>query len=154
MPCMYSNNGDLATTGSSYKTATAIESIAGLRPSIYEFTLGADGAPNSTDCTIVGLLQAWTTSFGTNTSWTPYPLDPGYQNAKVSAGINFTGEPTYTSSAYVWGPMGINQRATYRWVAAPGGQLVMVGTATTGLGFQVKSTNYTGQTDCIIYHQE
>ena len=154
MPCLYANNGNQATTTSSNKTATSIASIAGLRPAIYEFTIGADGAPNATDCSIVFTFQLWTTSAGTSTAFTPFPLDVGYQAAKSSCGINHTAEPTYTAAATLWGPMGINQRATYRWVAAPGSQLVLVGTATTGAGMQCKSTNYAGQTDVVIYTQE
>lgn len=154
MAARYSDNGNQATTTIANKTATSIASIAGLRPYIYEFTVGADGAPNSTDCSIVFTLQAWTTAAGTSSAFVPYPLDPGYQAAKAAAGINFTVEPTYTAAATYWGPMGINQRATYRWVAAPGSELVLVGTAVTGAGMQVKSTNYAGQTDVILYHGE
>lgn len=154
MSTRYADNGNQATTTSSNKTATSLQSIAGLRPYVYEFTMGADGAPNSTDCSIVFTLQLWASSAGTSTSFTPFPLDVGYQAAKASCGINFTGEPTYTAGSTLWGPMGINQRATYRWVAAPGSELVQVGTATTGCGMQVKSTNYGGQTDVILYHGE
>jgi hypothetical protein len=154
MPCQYADPGNLATTATTLKTAVLVGSIAGLRPSVFEFSLGADGAPNATDCSIVGVLQLWTTSAGTTTAVTPTPLDPGYQAAKASAGSNATGEPTYTAGSIPWGPMGINQRATYRWVAAPNGLITLVGTATTGIGMQVKSTNYASQTDCTIFHQE
>ena len=153
MPCQYSDSGNQATTTSANKTATVLTSVAGLRPRIFEFTIGADGAPNATDTSIVFTLQAFTVA-GTTTAVTPYPLDVGYQAAKAAAGSNATVEPTYTAGSLFWGPMGINQRATYRWVAAPNGLLVLIGTAANGAGMQCKSANYGGQTDCVIYHEE
>ena len=154
MACTYQDAGNQATTTSGNKTATSLASIAGLRPAIYEFTIGAAGPPNSTDCDILYTLQSWTTSAGTSTAFTPYPTDPGFQAAKAACGTNFTAEPTYTANAYLWGPMGINQRATYRWVAAPGMLLTLVGTATTGAGMEVQSPNYATQTNATLYHQE
>jgi hypothetical protein len=152
MPVMYSDSGNQATTSTSNKTATSLQSIAGLRPEIYEFTIGAASAPNSTDCTINGTLQASTTA-GTSTAFTPFALDPKYSAASAICGINFTVEPTYTAGSTYW-VMGINQRATYRWVAAPGGNIAIVGTANNGVGMQVVSTNYSGQTDVQFFHME
>lgn len=153
MPCQYSIPGNQATTTSSNKTATTLVSVAGLRPKLYEFSIGADGAPNATDCSIVATLQLFTVA-GTVTSVTPQPLDIGYQAAKAAGGSNATVEPTYTANLIPWGPMGFNQRATYRWVAAPNGIVTLVGTAANGVGMQVKSTNYGGQADCQFYHEE
>ena len=154
MACRYSSSGNQGTVTSSNKTATAVISIAGLRPAIYGFTIGADGAPNSTDCSMVWTLQAQTT-VGTATSVTPYPLDPGYQASKLaSAQSNYTIEPTYTAGATPWGPMGINQRASFQIWLPPGGETFLVGTASNGAGMQVKSTNYGGQADAVLYTQE
>lgn len=157
MACRYHDANNLVTTSGTNKTATSLQSIAGLRPFLDEFTMGADGAPNSTDCSIVFTLQLWTTSAGTagNAYAAGIATDPGFQAAKTTQGGNFSAEPTYTASALMWGPMGINQRATYRWTAMqPSGVVTLVGTATTGVGMQVKSTNYAGQTDVAFYHQE
>jgi hypothetical protein len=38
----------------------------------------------------------------------------------------------------------VNSRASYRWVAAPGGELVVPATDVTGLGLRAKSAAYTG----------
>lgn len=154
MACRYVTTGNQGTTSSSNKTATSIISIAGLRPLIYGFTVGADGAPNATDCSMVYTLQVSTTA-GTATAVTPFPLDPGYQASKLASGnSNFTIEPTYTAGSTLWGPIGINQRASFQIWLPPGGEYYLVGTANAGAGMQVKSTNYTGQTDCLIYSQE
>lgn len=149
----YTTSGNQATVTSSNKTATLLTSIAGLRPAIYGFTIGADGAPNSTDCSMVWQLQASTVA-GTTTAITPYPLDPGYQAAKAIGGSNATIEPTYTASAIPWGPMGINQRASFQIWLPPGGEIYLVGTASAGMGMQVLSTNYGGKADCVFNHQE
>jgi hypothetical protein len=152
MACKYAEAGNQATVASSLKTATTLISVAGLRPRLYEFTIGADGAPNATDCSMVWQLQLCSTA-GTVTSVTPQPLDVCYQAAKSGAGSNATVEPTYTAGLIPF-LMGINQRATYRWVAAPGSEIVLVGTASNGIGMQVKSTNYAGQADCVLMHEE
>ena len=36
----------------------------------------------------------------------------------------------------------VNQRASYRWVAAPGGELVVPATNVAGLGFRAKAPAY------------
>lgn len=153
MSCRYSVSGNQATTTSSNKTATGLTSIAGLRPQIYGFTIGADGAPNSTDCSMVWTLQLYTAA-GTTTAATPTPLDPGYQAAKAAGISNATIEPTYTAGSTPWGPMGINQRASFQIWLPPGGEIALVGTASNGIGMQVKSTNYGGQSDCVLYELE
>jgi len=151
MSCYYAESGNVAAVSSSNQTGLGLTSIAGLRPSVYEFEIGPESAPNATDCSCVATLQL-NTAAGTSTSVTPTPLDPGYQAAKCSAGSAHTIEPTYTT--VVWGPYGINQRASYRWVAAPGSEITIVGTASNGIGMQIKSSNYTGKEDIIFLHRE
>lgn len=153
MACQYFDSGNQATCTSTNKTAISLISIAGLRPKIYGWLVGADGAPNSTDCSIVYTLQIQTT-VGTGSAVTPQPLDPGYQAAKCAANSNFTVEPTYTAGALPWGPIGLNQRASQQLWTPPNGPIVLVGTASAGAGIQVKSTNYGGQVDCGLYHEE
>lgn len=152
MATMYSEAGFFATLGGTAKTAIVLTSIAGLRPSLYEYMIGPASAPNATDCSVTYILQLFTAA-GTTTSVTPQPLDIGYQAAKALAGSNATVEPTYTAGLVV-DAMGINQRASYRWVASPGGAITLVGTASNGIGMQVASSNYTGQEDVVFKHQE
>ncbi len=50
---------------------------------------------------------------------------------------------TYTATNYPW-YVGVNQRASYRWVAAPGSEIVSPATSSAGVGLRVRSPAYTG----------
>jgi hypothetical protein len=73
------------------------------------------------------------TAAGTSTAVVPQPLDPADATTEMDAGENHTIEPTYTAAAILL-QIPLNQRATFRWVAAPGGELVAPATASNGLG--------------------
>ena len=61
----------------------------------------------------------------------------------AALGISFAIAPTYTANTILWSA-GVNQRATYRWVAAPGSELLIPATASNGIGVAAKSAAYTG----------
>jgi hypothetical protein len=96
-------------------------------------------------------LQRSTTT-GTTTAVVAAPLDPDDPAATTTAGQNATADPTYTAATEII-DLPLNQRASYRWVAAPGGEIVVPATANNGLGFQVLSTGggYTGTAD-VSFH--
>jgi hypothetical protein len=73
------------------------------------------------------------TAAGTSTAVTPQPLDPADAATEMDAGENHSAEPTYTAGAILL-HVPLNQRATFRWVAAPGGELVAPATASSGIG--------------------
>lgn len=75
------------------------------------------------------------TTTGTRTTVTPQSLDPADAACVATAGENHTVEPTYTAGAILLN-VALNQRATFRWVAAPGGELVIPATANNGIGIQ------------------
>jgi hypothetical protein len=77
-------------------------------------------------------LQRYTAA-GTSTSVTPQALDSGDPAATATAGVNHSAEPTYTSNAVLL-RLATNQRATFRWVAAPGYELKLPATAANGVG--------------------
>ena len=93
------------------------------------------------------------TANGTGTAVTPVALDPADAAAASTANANYTAEPTVTASSsgfYV----GINQRASYRWVAAPGSELVAPATANNGFTVRVRSGGYTGTATAEALFQE
>lgn len=145
------------TTSSSNKTVGRVSSATTIRPRIYEFTIGTDLGASAADNIITWTLQTGSAN-GTDTSVTPFVIDPGDPAALAAGGSNATVEPTYTAASLLFGPMGINQRATYRWVAPPDGELVLAavgtGTARFFAGMQVKSVGYTGQCDMDLKYAE
>jgi hypothetical protein len=72
---------------------------------------------------------------GTATAVTPALLDPADAAALADCHENFTAEPTTYDSVSVLA-IAVNQRASFRWVAAPGGEIVTAATASIGAGIR------------------
>lgn len=121
---------DTNTAGTSILGLTSASTV---RPKIYDLVVGSDATPADNAAEYV--LQRYTAA-GTATSVTPKALDPGDPAALASAGEAHTVEPTYTADAIMlqWAQ---NQRATFRWVAAPMGEIILPSTAANGVGLQV-----------------
>lgn len=102
------------------------------RGKVYDYTLGSEATP--ADAAILFVLQRFTAA-GTTTAVTPQPLDPADAASAAAGGQNATVEPTYTANQ-ILAKVALNQRATYRWVAAPGSELVYPATNASGIGIQ------------------
>lgn len=102
---------------------------ATLRPAIYEFTFGSSGSPANQAASV--LFQRSTT-VGASTGFTPVALDPANPAATTTAGFTYTTGPTLTANAYLY-RFGINQQATFRWIAATGSEMVMPTTSANGI---------------------
>lgn len=133
----YSIDGQDANTAAT--TILGLTSAATVRPKIYDLSLGSDATP--ADMAAEYVLQRYTAA-GTSTAVTPQALDSGDPASLASAGEAHTVEPTYTANAILL-QFALNQRATYRWVAAPGGEIVLPATAANGVGLQVISVSGT-----------
>ena len=122
--------------GSTDATALTIASQSTVhRNSIYEISFGNIGAPADlvTVYTVARITAATTESAGS--AVTPSLLDLA-DRASQSKGLeNCTTEPTYTSNQELL-EIPLNHRATFRWVAAPGGELITVATDKFGAGFK------------------
>jgi hypothetical protein len=94
------------------------------------------------------------TADGTGSAITPNALDPADAAAAGTAKANYTVEPTVTANSSVF-YVGVNQRASYRWVAAPGSELVYPATANNGLVGRARSGGYTGTATmkCLVEEQ-
>ena len=127
----YSTDGQDTNTANT--TILGLIGSAAIRPSIYDLVMGSDATPADNAAEYV--LQRTTTA-GTSTAVTPRPLDPLTVAATATAGEAHSAEPTYTANIILlqWAQ---NQRATFRWVAAPGGELVIAATAANGIGLRV-----------------
>jgi hypothetical protein len=135
--------GTQQAVSTSYKTLLAILAASATslqRIRCHEFVFGTDGTPADN-------VMTWDVSRvsadGTSTSVTPNKIDPADGAFLGVATANHTVEPTVTAASSLWGS-GMNQRATHRWVAFPGQELVVPATAAAGLAFRVKSPGYTG----------
>ena len=144
MPNYSLNNamaGTMQATTSSYKTLLqASAATSGLRRfKLYDVMFGTLGTP--ADQTYEFDISR-TTTITTGTAATVFPLDPADGVASTQGVVNFTVEPTYTATpADSLFNLGINQRASYRWVAAPGSELVCPAVNVNGLGLRTSSAS-------------
>ena len=146
----YSSDGQDTNTAATTLLAVG-QGTATRRLKIYDLVLGSDATPADNAAEYV--LQRYTAS-GTSTAVTPQLLDPGDPAVTAIAGEAHSGEPTYTANAILlqWAQ---NQRATFRWVAAPGGEIIVPATNSNGLGIQVISIGGSAvNTNACIHHEE
>jgi len=148
----YAITGTQATVSGSYKSVLSIAATTGAlrRGKVYDLLIGTNGTPAD------NYLQ-WDisrmTAVGTATSVTPQALDPADVAALGTAANNYTAEPTVTANSSLLN-VGVNQRASYRWVAAPGSELVFPATANNGLALRTLSGGYTGSATGDYMYEE
>ena len=130
--------------------ATTDNNCIARRGKIYDVLVGTDGTPADN-------FMTWdisrSTTTGTGAAGNMRPLDPADVASSASAGIDFSSEPTITSSSSVFS-VGVNQRASYRWVAAPGGELLYPATNDNGLALRALSGGYTGTATGTVHVDE
>jgi hypothetical protein len=81
-------------------------------------------------------------------------LDPADATMASFAIVNSSAElATYTAGTDPF-YIGVNQRASYRWVAAPGSEIVMPATSSAALGIRSRSGGYTGTSTITCMFQE
>lgn len=107
------------------------------RNKTYDLMVGSEASP--ADNAFLYLVQRITTA-GTSTAVTPSPIDPADAASGMTAGQNDTIEPTYTAGLVML-RIPVNQRATFRWVAGQGAELVVPATASNGLGIQTPTSS-------------
>jgi hypothetical protein len=136
-----------------YKTVLSIYSSSGTavkRGKVYDVLVGVDGTPADN-------AMRWDisrqTAAGTATSVTPLPLDPADTACLSVSTANSTAEPTITANSSVFN-VAVNQRASFRWVAAPGSELVYPATNLAGFALRANSPAYTGTVTGDMYFQE
>lgn len=142
---------NLTTT---YKTLMSLTAATGAttlrRAYIYDAMFGADGTP--ADNVITYKMDRQST-VGTGTSATGTGLDAADAASLITGNVNSTIEPTVTANTQLI-EIPMNQRASYRWVAAPGGELIVPATNTTGIGARAKSPAYTSTVAATLHWWE
>ena len=149
MPHRFSGYGSAAV--GTDKTVLALLSGTTVRPCLYEFTLGSSSSP--ADVATLFLLGRFTAVGTEGSGFTPVPLDSADAPAAADYAVAHSGPPTYTASAHLWG-CSLNQRATFRWVANPGGEHIAPATANNGIGLYSSSSGATPTYQCSMYHFE
>lgn len=110
------------------------------RGKIYDILIGTNGTPadNYIEWAVQRITSPSTSALGTAVSLDL--ADTGFASGVV---VNSTTAPTVSSSLYTF-YVGVNQRASYRWVAAPGSEMVWPATSSAGFVLQARSNAYTG----------
>lgn len=137
----------LQAIASTYKTLLNLSSSATVRRiRIHEFVFGTVGTPADN---AMQFDVSRTTTIGTGTAGVITPIDPADAAALSVSTINTTVEPTVTANSSLW-MAGFNQRATHRWVAYPGQELVVPATSAAGIAFRALSPGYTGNASAQV----
>jgi len=148
-----SGGGTQQPTAAAYTGAligiTAV-STAPTRMKIYDLLIGTNGTPadNFVEWDISRVTAASTT-----TVLAAQPLDSADSASNETVTVNSSQFGTITSGSNVF-YIGVNQRASYRWVAAPGGELVAPATSSQGFQLRARSAAYTGTCTGTIYWVE
>ena len=141
------------TVAGTTDTTLTLERGAG-RYRVYEFTSGFTLASPSDNLLTVTADRFGTTNDGTGDAETPAPLDTADVASTTTCLVNHSAEPASYLTTEVFGPVGQHMRATYRWVAAPGKEIVMPTTANTGIGFAADHASVTPEHTMSVYFSE
>lgn len=121
------------------------------RGKIYDILLGSVATPADQACKFT---VGRTTAVGTEgAGFVPNNLDSGGPAGAYDSGNAHSAEPTYTANKQLLA-LSLNQRATFRWVAAPGSELVMAATQNNGLGLKSASSTSTQAHEATILFEE
>lgn len=117
------------------------------RAKVYDILVGTNGTPadNAMMFCMQRATAGSTPTFAGMASSVNQSLDQADAVSAMAIWSNSSIETayTYTATNMPW-YVGVNQRASYRWVAAPGSEIVCPATSSAGLGLRVRSPAYTG----------
>lgn len=151
MGCRRYHGRGSAATGTN-KTILTLISATTIRPFIYDVVVGAVATP--ADQAARFYLARFTAVGTEGAGFTPVALDPADPASLADYGVGvFTAEPTYTANAIVL-QISLNQRATFRWVASPEGELKAPASANNGIGFYSLSSTSTQAHEVSFHHGE
>lgn len=132
----------MARTASTSLSVGALTAAASnpRRYKLLETTFGAAEATPA-DNAFVWEFQRCTTAGTAGSAVTPGSIDPGDTVAATTVcGQAHSADPTLTANQ-VLESIGLNQRATFRWVAIPGYEIVVPATASNGLAFRTPTSS-------------
>jgi len=148
-----SGGGTQQPTAAAYTGAligiTAV-STAPTRIKLYDLLIGTNGTPadNFVEWDISRITAASTATVLAATA-----LDNADSASNETVTVNSSQFGTITSGSNCF-YIGVNQRASYRWVAAPGGELVAPATSSNGFQLRQRSGSYTGTATGTLEFEE
>lgn len=120
------------------------------RARVYDITFGSSATPGDTAANWIVQRQ---TAAATGAALTPTSLDPSDTLASTILAMGtVTVDGTLTANLFLLN-VPLNQRASFRWVAAPYGELIIPATASNGLMVGV-DTATTTVLNCGIHYEE
>lgn len=130
-------------------TVMALDGTSTTRGSIYDIVVGCNATP--ADNAYEFNLRRFGPANGTGTAVTPVPLDTADAAAEIDGTTAHTTEASVTANNIIlsWAQ---NQRATFRWVAAPGGELIMPATTDVGIALFCENVSGSGVTVTASFH--
>lgn len=136
------NAGTQQAISATYKSLMVLTAATATlrRAKVYDVLFGTNGTPADNYMEFDISRQ---TAAGTATALTPVALDPADTAAGTVGAANATVEGTVTAASSQF-YLGYNQRASFRWVAAPGSELVIPATNLAGFAMRQRSAAYTG----------
>lgn len=134
------------TKGAANVQSVLLINAAAASPSrikVFDYSIGCNATP--ADLSFTWIVQRSTTA-GTGSALTPNATDPADTLAAIAVCKDtVTADPTLTAAAFLWG-VPLNQKASFRWVASPGDEIVIPATANAGImiGLSAASTTTFG----------
>jgi hypothetical protein len=132
---------------------TILELIAATttRGRIYDILVGSDATPADV-ATEFNIIRGTVSGTGSSTP-TGRALDPADPAALLTAKVGtFTGQTKTSNSAML--NLALNQRATFRWVAVPDGEIVVPATSDNWVGLESIASGGTPNINTTFHWQE
>jgi hypothetical protein len=120
------------------------------RVKIYDWSFGSNATP--TDVMFEHIAQRCTTA-GTGASVTPRALDTADSQVTTVLNDTITADPTLVAGAIMLRKP-LHHRSTFRWVAPPGAELVIPGTASNGFMLGLIAATTTTMSADVGYEEQ
>lgn len=119
------------------------------RGKISDWIFGSEGVV--ADNPFLWALQRGTAALGSSTVVTPTVLDPADPAGLLNAGDNYTVNPTLGALIL---QVPLNQRATFRWAAVPGYEIVLAATANLSIIARTPTFASVAITSTMVYEEQ
>ncbi len=145
---LYTDQGSNAVEAT--ETLITVQSATTIKPELQDLVVGCGVTPGD-QATLFDLYR-FSTDDGTASASTPEPNDPDDPASLTVCQVAHTVEPGSIGAILLVVPL--HQRATFRWVAAPGRGFKASAVATEGWGFRSLTATGTAVHNCTMIWEE